>query len=384
MKREIPFGRPMIGEEERRAVDEVLSGPILTHGPRVKQFEADFARFCGAPYAVATASCTASLHLAYFAMGIGPGDEVIVPAQTHTATAHAVELCGGTAIFVDSEAETGNIDLDQVEQAITPRTRGLAVVHYLGMPVNMAQALAIARKHNLFLVEDCALAIGTYYRGVHAGLHGDIGCFSFYPVKHITTGEGGMVISRSPELAQKIANQRAFGIDRNIVNERKIPGLYDVQGLGFNYRLNEVGAALGIEQMKRLPGFLEKRCENYAALTEALQSIDEIDLLRSTHDEYQSSYYCQHVLLRSPLHERRFEIINYLNAHGVGTSIYYPQAVPHMTYYREKYGIGPEQFPIASHISNHGIAFPVGPHVDGEDMHYIAQTLKQAIIEVQR
>lgn len=248
MTREIPFGRPMLDEAERSAVAEVLSGHILTHGPKVKQFETDFAKWCNAPHAIALASCTAALHLAYFYLGISDGDEVIVPAQTHTATAHAVELCGGRAVFVDAEAVTGNIDIEQIESAITPATKAISIVHYLGMPVDMDAVKAIADKHNLPIIEDCALAIGTYYKGVHAGLHGDVGCFSFYPVKHITTGEGGMLITKHDDYAQKISQQRAFGIDRNIVEERPIPGVYDVQGLGFNYRLNEIGGAMGIER----------------------------------------------------------------------------------------------------------------------------------------
>jgi len=179
----------MIGEEERRAVAEVLSGPILVHGPRATEFETAFAAYTEAPHAVSVSSCTAALHLSYFYLGIGAGDEVIVPAQTHTATAHAVELCGATPVFVDSEPETGNIDTEQVEQKITGRTKAISVVHYLGMPVNMARISDTAGRRGLFVVEDCALAIGTYFKGIHAGLHGDVGCFSFYPVKHMTTAE---------------------------------------------------------------------------------------------------------------------------------------------------------------------------------------------------
>ena len=378
----IPFGRPLIGDEEKRAVMEVLDGHILTHGPRVKEFEAVFAEFTGANYTVATASCTAALHLAYFYLGIGPGDEVIVPAQTHVATAHAVELCGGKPVFVDSEPETGNIDIEQIETFITGRTKAISVVHYLGMPVNMERIVEIANKHDLFVVEDCALAIGTYFRDVHAGLHGDVGCFSFYPVKHITTAEGGMLITNSQEVAAKISMQRAFGIDRNIVSERKIPGMYDVETLGFNYRLNEIGAALGLEQMKRIAGFLEKRRQNYDLLSEGLQSIDEVELLQSSHDDYQSSHYCLVMLLKEPLPEKRFEIMTMLKQKGVGTSIYYPHPVPHLAYYQTKYGYGDNSFPVAARISTNSIALPVGPHVGLEDIEYMVTTIKEVMLEV--
>ena len=380
--RTIPFGKPIIGEEEKGAVMQVLSGPILTHGPLVAEFEAIFAEYTGAKYAIAVSSCTAALHLAYLCLGLGPGDEVIVPAETHVATAHTVELVGAKPVFVDAEKDTGNIDIDQVETSITERTRAIAVVHYLGMPVNMHRVIEIARKHNMFVVEDCALAIGTYLDGVHAGLYGDVGCFSFYPIKHITTAEGGMVLTKSRELAENVSKQRAFGIDRNVVSERDIPGMYDVQELGLNYRLNELGAALGIEQMKRVDGFLQKRKENYAALSAGLRTIDEVELLQSSHDSYRSSCYCHAVTLKEPLSDKRFEIVKYLKEHGIGTSVYYPCPVPHMMYYKAKYGYSDMSFPVASRISRNSIALPVGPHVDSEDIDYMVATIKNAIMEM--
>ena len=218
--RNLPFGMPIIGEEEKQAVIEVLNSPILVHGPKAHDFERDFAAFTKAPFAVSVSSCTAALHLAYFYLGLGPGDEVIVPAQTHVATVHSVELVGATSVFVDAEKETGNIDIAQIEEKITPRTKALSIVHFLGMPVNMDKIMAIAKKHKLFVVEDCALAMGTYFKGIHAGLHGDVGCFSFYPVKHMTTAEGGMLITGHEQVAQKITRQKAFGVDRH-VGERK-------------------------------------------------------------------------------------------------------------------------------------------------------------------
>lgn len=264
--RDIPFGKPIITDDERNAVLKVLEGTTLTHGPLVREFEAAFARFTGARQAVALSSCTAALHLAYFYLGIGSGDEVIVPAQTHVATAHAVELVGAKPVFIDSESQTGNMDIGLLEGLITTNTKAISVVHYLGMPVDMHRVMQIARQHGLFVVEDCALAIGTYLGGTHAGLFGDVGCFSFYPVKHITTAEGGMLITNNDDIAAGISRQRAFGIDRNIVSERPMPGVYDVVELGLNYRLNEIGAAMGIEQMKKLAGFLARRQENYQAL----------------------------------------------------------------------------------------------------------------------
>lgn len=379
--RTIPFGRPIIGEEEKKAVMEVLDNPILVHGPRSRDFEKSFASFTGAPYAVCVSSCTAAMHLTYFCLGLGPGDEVIVPAQTHTATAHAVEFTGAKPVFVDAEIETGNIDIDSIEENITERTKVISVVHYLGMPVNMERINAIAKKHDLFVLEDCALAIGTKYKGVHAGLLGDVGCFSFYPVKHMTTAEGGMLITKDKGIASKIERLRAFGVDKHM-GERKISGVYDVTMLGYNYRMNEIQAAIGIEQLKKIDGFLEKREENYRILTAGMREIPEIELLTSTHDEFQNSYYCLSILLKEKHKEKRFEIANFLNENGIGTSVYYPKPVPHMTYYKEKYGYGDDSYPNASRISDSSIALPVGPHLDTVDMEYIIKTLKKSIHEV--
>ncbi|MFA5087937.1 MAG: DegT/DnrJ/EryC1/StrS family aminotransferase [Candidatus Omnitrophota bacterium] len=379
--RTIPFGKPIIGEEEKKAVLDVLSGSVLVHGPKSKEFEAAFAQYTKAPFAVSVASCTAGLHLAYFYLGIGPGDEVIVPAQTHTATAHAVEFCGARPVFVDAEGQTGNVDIQQVEKAITPKTKAISLVHFLGMPVDMGRVSAIARKHNLFVVEDCALALGTYYKGVHAGLHGDVGVYSFYPVKHMTTAEGGMVLTRHKNIAEKIQKQKAFGVDRH-VGERAIPGVYDVTMLGFNYRMNEMAAVMGIEQLKRMDGFLKKRRENFETLERGFRKIDGIELLQSTHGDFQSSYYCFSVILEKDLADKRFEIIAYLKSQNIGTSVYYPKPVPHFTYYQNKYGFKDTSFPAAARISYRSIALPVGPHLDKEDMEYIVEEFKKAMKEV--
>jgi len=379
--RTIHFGRPVIGEEEKSAVLNVLNSPILVHGPRSREFETAFACYTGAPHAVSVSSCTAALHLSYFYLKLKAGDEVIVPAQTHNATAHAVEFCGAKPVFVDAEIKTGNIDIDQIEPLITERTKAISIVHFLGMPVNMDRINEIAEKYGLFVVEDAALAIGTYYKGVHAGLLGDVGCFSFYPIKHMTTAEGGMLITRNEEIATGITRQRAFGVDRT-QGERKIPGIYDVTMLGYNYRMNEIQAVLGIEQIKRMNGFLKQRKLNYERLYEGLNEIDEITLLQSSHGDYQSSYYCLSMLLDDSLVKKRFEIVDYLKDHGVGTSVYYPHPVPHLTYYKEKYDYGEETYPVAARISNGSIALPVGPHLGIEDMDYIVQTLKQSIHEI--
>lgn len=379
--RSIPFGAPILGDRERQAVLEVMDSGILVHGPRFKAFEAAFAAFTGAPHAVAVASCTAALHLSYFHLGVGPRDEVIVPAMTHTATAHAVELTGARAVFVDADERTGNIDLEQLAAAITPRTRAISVVHFLGMPVDMTRVNAIAKKHGLFVVEDCALGVGSRFENVHVGLHGDVGCFSFYPVKQMTTGEGGMLITRDGDVARSIALKRAFGVDRH-VGERRVPGLYDVVDLGFNYRMSELEAAMGVCQLERIPAFLARRRANHEAMTKGLEAVEELELLESSHGPFQSSYYCLSILLSAKLAPKREALMSALQQRGVGTSIYYPAPVPRMSYYRSKYGYPPGGFPRAERVSDASVALPVGPHLDDTDVQYVVGAVKESIQEV--
>jgi perosamine synthetase len=376
----IPFGKPIVGEEERAAVADVLAGTTLTHGPRVKDFEAAFADFTGAPHAIATASCMASLHLAYLFLDIGEGDEVLVPAQTHVAMAHAVQAVGARPVFVDADPRTGNVDLDQLESLVTERTRAISVVHYLGLPVDMERVVEVARRHDCFVVEDCAIALGATYRGTHVGLHGDIGCFSFYPVKHITTGEGGMVITARDDVADKVSKQRAFGIDKSVLADRRHTAAYEIEHLGFNYRMGEIAAAMGVEQMKRLPGFLEARERNFELLARGLAELDGVRVLESGDDgEKRSSHYCLTAVLDRELQPHRERIIEALKAEGVGTSVYYPKPLSETSFYAESYGYEPGSHPVAAEISYGSIAFPVGPHLEPADVDTVVAAVQGVV-----
>ena len=379
--RDIPFGRPWITEGDRKAVMEVLDGHILTHGPQCRAFEEEFAAFLGdGAHCVTVSSCTAALHLAYFQLGIGPGDEVIVPAQTHTATAHAVELVGARPVFVDCEPATGNLTADGIAAAITPRTKAISVVHFVGIPCAMPEIITLAERHGLKVIEDCATALGARYEERHVGLFGDAGCFSFYPVKHITTGEGGMFVTRHRSLAEAVSRLRAFGVDRTHT-QRVVPGMYDVLTLGLNYRMSEMQAALGRTQLRRIEENLERRRSNFKALKQSLDGLRGLFVLDATNPDVNSSYYCLSVVLEGGLAERRNEIVARLNAVGVGTSVYYPQPVPRMRYYRDKYGYDAARFTQAARISDYSVALPVGPHVDGSDIEYMADKLRNIIIE---
>ena len=367
---------PIIGDEEKLAVMKVLEGSILVHGPLATKFEDDFCNFTSAPYAVSVSSCTAGMHLVYFALGYGPGDEVIIPAQTHVATAHAVELTGARAVFVDAELATGNIDIAAIEAAITSKTLAIAVVHYLGVPVDMPKITDIAKKYSLFVLEDCALAPGAKVNNVHVGLHGDVGVFSFYPVKHFTTAEGGIIVLKDENFAKRLRLLKAFGVDRSH-SERKEPGVYDTVALGFNYRMSEIHAAIGIEQIKKLPIFLEKRRQNYELLEKSIIGIKGLRLLPQPFNKHlQSCHYCAGVILEEHLMSKRGEIMTKLGQKGIGTSVYYPQPVPRMTYYKNRYGYEGSNYPNATKISDGIIALTVAPHVTSDQVTYMANELK--------
>jgi perosamine synthetase len=374
--RTIPFARPWITDGDRAAVLRVLEGHILTHGPECKAFEDEFTAFMGGGHAVTVSSCMAALHLACLHFGFGPGDEVIVPSETHVATVHAVEWVGATPIFVDPEPATGNLTADRIAAAITPRTRGVIVVHFDGIPCDMPAIAEVARGSRLRVIEDCALAVGGRWSGTHVGLFGDAGCFSFYPVKHITTAEGGMFVSRHADVVAAVARLRAFGVDRTH-GERATPGIYEVPALGLNYRMSEMQAALGRAQLTRIGENLARRRANFTALAAACRQPGLVDVLDATDPACTNSHYCLAVVLRGRLAARRNEIAAALNAAGVGTSVYYPQPVPRMKYYREKYGYESENYPAAEEISDCSIALPVGPHLAGDDVQLIGETFQR-------
>ena len=372
--REIPFGRPILGAAEKVAVAEVLDGFQLTHGPRCAAFEAAFAERIGVKHAVTTSSCTAAMHLALLAHDVGLGDEVIVPAQTHVATGHAVEHAGAKPVFVDVERATGNIDPERVRAAITLRTRAILVVHYLGLPCDMDAIGAIARGHGLAVIEDCALALGADYDGRAPGALGAAGCFSFYPAKHITTMEGGMLVTDDDAIEWQVRKQRAFGYDKGF-GERARPGIYDVIMLGYNFRMSEAQAAIGCAQLERLDGFLAARAANAAALSDRLQAMEGVSTFPLAHGAARSAHYCVNAMVNGD----RDAIAQRLEAAGVGTSVHYPVPVPLTQYYRERYGHADPDFPVARWISDCAISLPVGPHLDEDDMHFIADRLEGAI-----
>ena len=371
----------MTGDDEIAAAVGILSGPMLVHGKATHAFEEAFASRGGARRAVALSSCTAGLHLSLLAHDLGPGDEVLVPAMTHVATAHAVEFCGARPVFVDADAADGNISTDAMAAAYGDAVRAALVVHYLGLPCDMDTILAAANKANAFVVEDCALALDATYDGRKVGNFGVTGCFSFYPVKHLTTIEGGMVITNDDTIGDRIAQCRAFGYDRSLGNRAR-PGIYDVTALGYNYRMNEVEAAIGLVQLDRLDGFQAARRRNFALLYEMLREMDEFVVFPAERGKAISSHYCLNAVLTKESGIDRDDVVDRLRLMGVGSSVHYPAAVPMFTYYREKYGFRQGQFPVAEWLAANTISLPVGPHLTEEDSEHIGACLKQVMHDI--
>jgi perosamine synthetase len=375
----IPFGRPIIGKEEKEAVLSVLSGDVLTHGPQAPEFEKEFSEFIGSNInAITVSSGMAALHLAFWQLGIGPGDEVIVPAQTHVATVHAVEIVGAKPVFADCELSTGNVTANEILRLITRKTKAIAIVHFLGIPCDMPKIMEVADRYNLYVIEDCALALGTRINGQHVGTFGHAGIFSFYPVKHITTGDGGMFVSKLSELSEKVRKSRAFGVDRSF-SERTVPGFYDVPTIGLNYRMSDINAVIGRVQLSRIKQILEKRRLNFLRLKDNLNDKFNLAVLDSTSSGHANSHYCLTIILDDAIAQRRVEIMDDLKKLGIGTSIYYPHPIPRLAYYNQKYRIKILDFPNALKISDQSIALPIGPHVESEDVDYIASHVKEIV-----
>ncbi|MDJ0685636.1 MAG: DegT/DnrJ/EryC1/StrS family aminotransferase [Alphaproteobacteria bacterium] len=372
----IPFGKPMIDQAAKQAVLDVLDSGVLVHGGVTPDFEAAFAERVGVKHAVAVSSCTSGLYLAMFCKGIGPGDAVAAPAMTHVATAHAIELLGARPVFVDVEPGTGNMNPDGLAAAVDrePALRAAIPVHYLGLPCDMTRLQAIAEAAGIWLLEDCALAMDARHGERKAGGLGLAGAFSFYPVKHMTSIEGGMATTDDDELAFEMRRRRAFGYNR-MLGDRTRPGLYDVDCLGGNFRMSEVEAAVGLAQLARLDAFQADRARNDAILRTALADQPALHVFPNKAGESISSHYCFNIILPKDGSIDRARMQDGLKAHGIGTSIHYPGAVPLFTYYKERYGAQFGDYPVAEWLGDQTISLPIGPHVSEDDAHHIAQSV---------
>lgn len=331
----IPYGRQTIDEKDIQAVVEALRSDYLTTGPKIEEFEKRVADYVGAKYAVAVNSGTAALHIACLAAGIKEGDEVITSPITFAASANCVLYCGGTPVFADIDENTYNISPDEIERRVTERTKAIIPVHYTGQPCDMDAIMDIAGKHNLLIIEDGAHALGASYKGRKIGSIAHMTCFSFHPVKPITTGEGGMVVTNSEELYKRLILFRSHGItrDETMMTEQQGDWYYQQLELGYNYRITDISCALGLSQMDKLDGFLERRRQIAKRYNEAFCDVSQIKIPMQLAD-CESGWHLYVIQVKA---DYRKEIFDNLRKSGIGVNVHYIPVYKHPYYQRNGY-----------------------------------------------
>jgi dTDP-4-amino-4,6-dideoxygalactose transaminase len=369
------FGRPLIGDEEiAEVVDSLRSGWIGT-GPKVERFEGMLAEYVGAAHCRCLSSCTAALILSLQVLGVGPGDEVLVPAMTFIASANAVEHAGATPVLVDSEPGTGLIDLDRAQAAITPRTRSIMPVHLAGRPVDMDRLSAFAHEHGLAVIEDAAHAIGAEWRGRKIGAFGNLTAFSFYVTKNISTIEGGALVTEDPEVAGEVERLALHGLSVGAWQRFSDSGFrhYEVVRPGFKYNMTDVQAAVGLHQLPRLDAWIERRAQQWSRYDELLAGV----ALETPPPPEPGTRHARHlyqVLVAPDAPLRRDELLDGMTARRIGVGVHYRGVHLH-AFYRDKYGLRPGDFPVASSISERTLSLPLGPNVTEADQDDVVQAL---------
>jgi perosamine synthetase len=343
----IPISRPLLGDEEKEAVIAVLESGQLAQGPRVQEFEEEFAAFCGVQQAVATSSGTTALVAALLAHGVGPRDEVITSPFTFVASANAILFTGARPVFVDIDEESYNVDPGLLEEKITSRTRAIMPVHLYGYPCEMDRIMDLASKHNLVVVEDACQAHGASIRGKRVGSYGT-GCFSFYPSKNMTTAEGGMITTNDEEIAERARLLRNHGQSQ----------VYRHVASGYNFRMTELQAAIGLVQLKKLPQWTRKRIENASYLSERLSNV----ITPKVREGYTHVFHQYTVRVR----EDRDVALEKLNQAGIGARVYYPLPVHQQPLYRQ---LGfTDSLPVAERMSREVLSLPVHPSLTEEEL----------------
>lgn len=386
--RQIPITKPFLGAEELAAVQRPLETGWLVQGPEVADFEHRFARFVGASSAVATTSCTTALHMAADALGVSPGDEVIVPAFTWVSTANVIESLGGRAVFCDIDLDTFNIDVRSIEPLLSPRTVGFLPVHLFGLMADMGPILEMARSRQAWVLEDAACAFGAWYRGRHAGTMGDAGCFSFHPRKSITTGEGGMVTTESRELDVTLRSLRDHGASRSDLERHTAKGgflLARYDRLGYNYRMTDIQGALGCAQLEKASIILEARREVARRYDELLAQVEWL-ARPATPEGYTHGYQAYVTLFRPErptlqnyqrLNDRRNRIMADLEERGIATR-QGTHAPVTLGVFAKKYGIRAESFPNALFADQLTLALPLYVGLTSDDQEYVVDELSKA------
>ena len=365
----LTFGAPSIGPEEMDEVAATLESGWLGTGPRVARFERDFAAYKGVEQALATNSCTAALHLSLASAGVGPGDEVITTPLTFCATVNAILHVGATPVLADVDPRSMNVDANRIEAAITSRTKAVLPVHFAGRPCAMDEISAIAHDRNLVVIEDCAHAIESEYRGRKAGTLGDFGCFSFYATKNMTTGEGGMLLASSPEASERARRLSLHGMSRDAWKRFSADGYrhYEVVEAGFKYNMTDLQAALGIHQLRRLEGFWLRRREIWNQYQRALA---DLPLTLPAEPEPDTRHACH--LYTVLVDERRSgrtrdDVIVALTRRNIGVGVHY-QALPEHAFYQQQLGWKPDQWPHATRIGRQTVSLPLAPRMTDADV----------------
>lgn len=391
MSMKIPISKPYFGDEERAAIVEPLETGWVVQGPKVAEFERLFGAYTGALNSVATSSCTTALHLSLVALGIRPGDEVILPSFTWVATANAIEMVGARPVFVDIDLDTFNIDPDRVEAAITDRTRAIIPVSLFGVSAAIDPIMSLAAPRSLKVIEDAACAVGSWYQGRHAGTIADAGCFSFHPRKAITTGEGGMVVTADPDMAQVVRSLRDHGASRSDLTRHLSKRSYvlpEFDRVGYNYRMTDIQGALGVAQMARLEAILELRTERARVYDRWMQGVEWLrpqalpDGCRHGYQSYVCLYRPEDPSLSNleELHQSRNNLMDSLEAAGIATR---PgtHAVHTLGFYRRKYGIQPEDLPNSLIADRLTIALPLYAQMTPAEQEYVLEHLTAAPAE---
>ena len=323
-KIKFPAYEPWISGDDKKIINKTLSQSMLTLGPQLEKFEADFCKYSKSKYAVAVSNCTAALHLSLMALGIGKDDEVIIPDLTFVADANAVLACNAKPVITDINKENFFLSISNVKKNITKKTKAIIPVHIYGQVCNIDEILDLAKDHNLKIVEDCAHAVGTFHKSKHVGTLGNTGCFSFYPTKNITTAEGGMVTTNSKEIAEKVRQLRSHGMTKSLKSRysSEYPWVFDIVEPGYNYRLDEIRSALGITQLKRIKKINELRKKASFYYHKNLQNIPGIILPDMVNDKTHS-YHLYTIRVTKPFKLSRNQLYKKLKDNGIRTTVYW-------------------------------------------------------------
>lgn len=373
----IPYSTQDINEADIKAVTKVLRSGWLTQGPALERFEKAIAKKVGAKFAIAFNSGTAALHAAYFAAGVGKGDEVIVPALTFAATANAALYLGAKPVFADSDSEYGNMSVDDARKKITKKTKAIVPVDYAGRPADLREFRALAKKHNFVFIEDGAQSLGAEYRGKSVGTQADMTMFSFHPVKSITTGEGGVIVTDSEKYVKALKLFRSHGISKDTKSfVRKGHGAWyqEMQELGFNYRMPEMSAALGESQLKRLNSFITKRRAAAKRYQKLLAKIPNLILPPVECAYEKSAWHLYPVRLAPKIAHKRDEVFAKLREAGIGVQVHHVPVHLHLFY--EKLGYKKGLCPNTEAFVASEISIPLFPNITQKQQKFIATTLK--------